>query len=94
MNKVASEKREFQTEVIQPPKMDKGQSHSPRSIRTKSDTVESSAQLRLVFWMTLQITQLMHTMSELTFITVFAFASFLEWTTEFCFVTEKTRETK
>jgi hypothetical protein len=45
--------------------------------------MESATQFRLVFGMTLQIAQLMSTMSKLTFITIFAFASFLEWTTQF-----------
>jgi hypothetical protein len=38
--------------------------------------------------MALQVTQLMHAMSELTFITIFAFASFLEWTAQFRLVAE------
>jgi hypothetical protein len=45
--------------------------------------MESATQFRLIFGMTLQIAQLMSTMSKLTFITIFAFASFLEWTTQF-----------
>lgn len=58
------------------------ESNSPRSVRTKSNAVESATQFRFIFGMTLQIAQLMHAMSKLTFITIFAFASFLEWTTQ------------
>lgn len=58
----------------------------PRSIWTEANTVESSAQLCLIFWMTLQITQFMHAMSKLTFITIFAFSRFLKRTTKFRFV--------
>lgn len=48
--------------------------------------MKSATQLGFVFWMTLQVAQLMRAMSELAFITVFALASFLEWTTQFRFV--------
>lgn len=52
--------------------------HSPRAVRAEPDAVKCATQLRLVFRMTLQVAQLMHPMSKLTLITVFAFASFLE----------------
>lgn len=55
----------------------------PCAIRTKADAVKCAAKFCLVFRMTLQVAQFMHAMSELTLITVFAFASFLEWTTQF-----------
>jgi hypothetical protein len=44
--------------------------------------VERAAQLGLVLRVTLQVAQLVSAMGELTLITVFAFASFLEWTTQ------------
>jgi hypothetical protein len=56
--------------------------HSPRSIRTEADAVKCAAQLGLVFWVTLQVAQFMHAMGELTFITIFAFTSFVERTTQ------------
>lgn len=56
---------------------------SPRPIRTEADAVKCATQFRLVFRVALQVAQLMHTVCELTFITVFAFASFFEWTAQF-----------
>jgi hypothetical protein len=70
------------------------ESRLPCPIRTEAHAVKCAAQFRLVFWMALQVTQLMHAMSELTFITVFAFASFLEWTTKFRLVAKKTKMRK
>lgn len=68
------------------------ESHSPCAIRTKAHAVKRTTQFGLVFRMALQVTQLMNTMSELTFITVFAFTSFLERTTQFRLVTIEERE--
>lgn len=56
--------------------------------------MKCAAQLRLVFRVALQVTQLMHAMSELTFITIFAFASFLEWTTQLRLVAARAGERK
>jgi uncharacterized membrane protein len=45
--------------------------------------VKCAAQFCLVFGVALQVAQFVHAMSELTLITVFALASFFEWTTQF-----------
>lgn len=62
---------------------------SPCSVWTEADAVKCATQLGLVFGMTLQVAQLVHAMSELAFITVLAFASFLKWTTQFRLVAEE-----
>lgn len=56
------------------------------SVRAQANTVECATVLGLVFWMALNGAQFIFTVRKLTFLTVFAFAGFLEWTTQFCLV--------
>lgn len=58
-----------------------------RSVRAESDAVESAAQFGLVLGMPLQIAELVHSMSELALLAVFAFAGLFEGSTQFRLVT-------
>lgn len=61
------------------------------TIGTETAAVECTAQFGLVFWMTLQVAKLVHAVSKLTFLTVFTFAGFFEWATEFGLVSGMNR---
>jgi hypothetical protein len=56
--------------------------HSPRAVGTEADAMKCTAQFGLILGVTLQVAQLVSAMSELALITVFAFTSFLKWTTQ------------
>lgn len=59
---------------------------APGSIGTEPDTVERTAQLGLVLWMTLEIAQFLHAMRELTLVAVLTFTRFLERSAQLGFV--------
>jgi hypothetical protein len=64
-------------------RMKENRANLPCAVGTEADAVESATQLGLILWMALQVTQLVHAMSELAFITILAFASFFKGTTQF-----------
>jgi hypothetical protein len=58
-----------------------------RTVWTEADTVVGATQVGLVLGMSRHNPQLLIAVSELTFVSVFASAVLLEWTTHFSFVT-------
>lgn len=59
---------------------------APGSIRTEAHTVERTAQLGLVLWMTLEIAQFLHAVRELALVTVLTLTRFLERSAQLGFV--------
>lgn len=59
---------------------------APGSIGTEPDTVERTAQLGLVLWMTLEIAQFLHAVRELALVAVLTLTRFLEWSAQLGFV--------
>ena len=55
---------------------------APGTVRAETDRVVSAAQLRLVLWMARKVSQLSHTVRELTFVTVFTHPELFVWSAQ------------